>query len=224
MQNFIKKYRKTIISILLQIMILGIICALLYQPMMQILHDPQKLKTELQAYGLGGAMIMILIVAAQVVFAFLPGEIVEVLSGFIYGSIGGMIVCMLGMSLGTAIIFGLTRLLGHSYLYRMIDKEHLQEVSFLKDHQRLETILFIIFFIPGTPKDLITYFAPLLKISLGKFLVITMIARIPSIITSTISGNALGQKDYMLSLMVFAFTGIISLLGIYYYHKKIAKK
>ena len=223
MINLIAKYKKTLMAILIQISIIGIACIILYKPMMAIFQDPQKLSITLQSYGIWGVLAMIIIIAGQVVFAFLPGEIVEVLAGFIYGNIAGMLICIIGMGLGTMIIFGLTRLIGHSFLYRMIDRDKLLSVSFLQNHQRLEMILFLIYFIPGTPKDLITYFAPLLNINLTKLLLITSIARIPSIVTSTISGNALYEQNYLLSLIVFLLTGIISLFGIYYYHKHIAK-
>ncbi|MCI5774487.1 MAG: VTT domain-containing protein [Erysipelotrichaceae bacterium] len=223
MLAFFQKNQKAIIAITLQIVLLGIACAILYQPMMNFLADPVTLKLQLQSYGVLGIVVMILIVAGQVVFAFLPGEIVEVLSGYIYGDIFGMIICMIGMSLGTMIIFGLVKLFGNSVLYRMINKDELQKVRFLQDSQRLDMLLFIIFFIPGTPKDLITYFAPLLKIKLHKFILITMFARIPSIITSTIGGNAIGEKNYLFSIVVFVITGIISLIGIYFYQRYIVK-
>lgn len=223
MKNFIIKYKKVLIATTILIIILGIACILLYKPMMDILRNPQQLSITLQNLGIWGVLAMILIIAIQVVFAFLPGEIVEVLAGFIFGNIAGMLICIIGMGLGTMIIFGLTRLIGESFLYRMIDRDKLLSVSFLQNHQRLEMILFIIFFIPGTPKDLITYFAPLLNINLIKFLLITSIARIPSIVTSTISGNALNEQNYVLSVLVFVITGIISLFGIYFYHNHITK-
>ncbi len=223
MLNIYRKYRKTFLSIAIQIVTIGLACAILYQPMMAFLADPVSLKSQLQSYGFWGIVVMILIIAGQVVFAFLPGEIVEVLAGFIYGDIIGMVVCLLGMSLGTIVIFGMVKLFGNSILYKMIDKEELHKVRFLQDSKRLDMLLFMIFFIPGTPKDLITYFAPLLEIKLGKFLLITMFARIPSIITSTIGGNAIGEKNYLFSIVVFIVTVIISLIGIFIYQKYIVK-
>lgn len=84
-------------------------------------------------------------------------------------------------------------------------------------------LCFLIFFIPGTPKDALTYFIPLTDMKLSTFLFITTIARIPSIITSTIGGHAIGVENYIFSILVFVITGIISLVGLYIY-KKISQK
>lgn len=85
-------------------------------------------------------------------------------------------------------------------------------------------LCFLIFFIPGTPKDALTYFIPLTDMKLSTFLFITTIARIPSIITSTIGGHAIGVENYIFSILVFVITGIISLVGLYVYKKINQKK
>lgn len=69
------------------------------------------------------------------------------------------------------------------------------KLLFLKKEKNLELIIFIIFFIPGTPKDLLTYIAPFTRIKLKTFLLLTTFARIPSVITSTIGGNALSNQN-----------------------------
>lgn len=64
--------------------------------------------------------------------------------------------------------------------------------------------------IPGTPKDLMVYFIGLTKIKTLHFILITSIARLPSIVTSTIGGNALGMQNYVFAIVVFAVTLVIS--------------
>ena len=95
----------------------------------------------------------------------------------------------------------------------------MKQVHFLHNPQKRNTLCFLIFLIPGTPKDLLTYLIPLTEMKRSTFLFITTIARIPSIITSTIGGHALGIEDYMFSIIVFAVTGIISLIGLLIYNK-----
>ena len=99
------------------------------------------------------------------------------------------------------------------------------EKKFLRKNKEKRNILcFIIFFIPGTPKDIMTYFIPLTDMKLSTFLFITTIARIPSIITSTIGGHAIGVENYIFSIIVFVITAIVSLIGIYIYRKITTKK
>lgn len=219
--DFIKKNKKTIFIAIICMLLMGVVCLLLYEPMMNFLKDPEALKKHLESYGIFGGFILVLVMTLQVVFVFLPGEIVEVLAGFIYGPMEGMLLCLLGAALGSTIIYMFVRKLGIKFIDKLLGKGKLEEVSFLRNNDKLDVLIFIIFFIPGTPKDIITYFIPLTDMKLSKFLIITSIARIPSVISSTIGGNALGLAQYEFTIFVFAITGIFSLIGLYFYKVKI---
>ena len=78
--------------------------------------------------------------------------------------------------------------------------------------------------IPGTPKDLLTYAAGLTPLQLKEWLVLTCLARIPSVVTSTIGGHALGGAEYLTAIIVFAVTAAVSLLGLYVFNKISARK
>lgn len=219
--DFIKKNKKTIFIAIICMVFMGVVCLLLYEPMMNFLKDPEALKKHLESYGIFGGFILVLVMTLQVVFVFLPGEIVEVLAGFIYGPMEGMLLCLLGAALGSTIIYMFVRKLGIKFIDKLLGKGKLEEVSFLRNNDKLDVLIFIIFFIPGTPKDIITYFIPLTDMKLSKFLIITSIARIPSVISSTIGGNALGLAQYEFTIFVFTITGIFSLIGLYFYKVKI---
>ncbi|MEG0365780.1 MAG: VTT domain-containing protein [Coprobacillus sp.] len=221
--NFIKEKKKEIGTMIIVVMIMGMICLLCYQPMMDIFKDPQALREQLQELGIFGYLIMTLIMTLQVIFVFLPGEIVEIMSGFLYGPLGGLIACMLGSLFGSLLVFGFVRKFGITFIDKLIGKDKINNVEILKNKEKRNILLFIVFLIPGTPKDILTYMMPLTDIKLSTFLLITTIARIPSIITSTIGGHAIGVEDYMFSIIVFVITGVISVIGIYIY-KKINQK
>ncbi len=203
---------------------MGLLCLLLYEPIMDILQDPQALKKDLDNYGIFGMGVVALLMALQVVFVFLPGEIIEVLAGLFYGPIEGMLICLVGAAIGSIVIYVFVSKLGIRFIERYLGKEKLKQVSFLQNNPKLPYLLFIIFFIPGTPKDIITYFMPFTSMKLSQFLVITSIARIPSVITSTVGGNAIGIQQYDFCIAVFAITGIVSLIGMYFYKRKIHDK
>lgn len=218
--NFLKQNKKVVFALLGCITLMGLACLALYYPMMDFFKNPSVVKQQLEGYGFFGECILTLVMALQVVFVFLPGEIIEVLAGFIYGPIEGMIVCLIGAAIGSIIIYVFVQKLGLLFIDKLIGKEKLEQVSFLKNQERLGIALFIIFFIPGTPKDIITYFMPLTNMSLPKFLLITTVARIPSVITSTIGGNALGMAEYEFMAIVFIVTGLFSLAGLLFYKAK----
>ena len=73
--------------------------------------------------------------------------------------------------------------------------------------------------IPGTPKALISYFAGLTKLPMAEWLKIVAVARIPSLIGSTIPGGAAGSENYVLAGVIMVFSLIISAIGVVYYRK-----
>ena len=100
------------------------------------------------------------------------------------------------------------------FVSRFVDPEELKKYKFLRDKNKVDITVFILFFIPGTPKDALTYIAPIAPIGAVKYLLIATFARIPSIITSTILGDSIADGRWVLALIVFAITALISVLGI----------
>jgi uncharacterized membrane protein YdjX (TVP38/TMEM64 family) len=189
----------------------------------EISRDPDALKEILGSGSFKSHLWFLGIQFLQTVFALIPGEFVEVAAGYIFGSISGLILCLIGVALATALIFTLTRLLGRKFTEIMIDSRDLKRLKFLQDEKKLEIMFALLFFIPGTPKDLITYFAGVTKIKFGTFMIISVFCRIPSIVTSTLAGAALGKENYLLSAIIFAATGLVAIFGILLY-RKLSKK
>ena len=100
----------------------------------------------------------------------------------------------------------------------------IDEMRIFRNPSKIYTLLFILYIIPGTPKDGFTYMVGLTNIDFFKFMVLTSIARIPSIITSTYIGNAIGDKNYLLSVLVFIATFLLGVGGSILYTKRFSSK
>ena len=100
-----------------------------------------------------------------------------------------------------------------------VSREKIQSLIFLQNTKKLNILIFILFFIPGKPKDLFTYFIGLTPMKLRTFLILSSIARIPSVISSTIGGEALGLQNYTFAIVVFILTAAISGIGLLIYRK-----
>ena len=100
-----------------------------------------------------------------------------------------------------------------------VSREKIRSLGFIRDARRLNLLVFILFLIPGTPKDIITYFIGLTSMRLGVFLGLSTIARIPSVISSTRGGAALGLQNYGLAALVFVLTAAISGAGLLVYRR-----
>lgn len=187
------------------------------KPLIEFVSDTEKFRLWVEAQGFWGRIILIGIMCLQVVVAIIPGEVIEIGAGYVFGSIEGMLLCLAGAALGSAIIFIFTKKFGIKMVEAFVSKDKINSLKFVKNSKKLNFLIFILFFIPGTPKDVFTYFVGLTPMKLHTFLIISSIARIPSVISSTIGGNAIGLKDYKFAIIVFVITTIISIIGICIY-------
>lgn len=176
--------------------------------------EREVFKQKLENLGFGSVLVMLFIQVLQVVVAFIPGEPVEILMGVMYGTVGGLFVSLFGCALGSVLVFALVKKFGQPIFEFFFDKKHIDRFSFLKNSKKLELFTFVLFCIPGTPKDVLTYFAPLTPIDMKVFILITVFARIPSIITSTYAGSTILEGNLLKTLLIFASTAIIGIAGI----------
>ena len=218
-KEFFTKNNKIVLRSLLLLGLMVVLCVVLYQPFMQIIENKEAFKEMMDGYGPWAYAIYTFINMLQVFLAFIPGEVVEVLAGFCFGTINGTLACLMASFLASSIVFLLVRSFGGKVVSAFVKEEHLNEVTFLKDEQRINVLAFIIFLIPGTPKDLFTYFLPMTSIKYSEFVWIVTLARMPSIITSTIAGEAIINMNIGLIIGVYALTAIIGVLGIIWYQR-----
>lgn len=208
---------------MLPIAVLLTVCGVLYgvfgKRLLLIASEPQVLKTYLDTYGVWGEALFVVLRAAQTVFKFIPAEPLEVASGYAFGIWGGLLWCMVGTQLGSAAILLLSARYGKRFVSVFVDPERLSEFRFLQNNPRTKLLLFLIYLIPGAPKDLLTYFVPLTGLHMPTFLAITTVARIPSIITSTMCGAYFGEKNYLAAVLVYAATLLFSLCGVLVYRR-----
>ena len=223
-KNFYLKYRNTLWKVLVLFMAMCALCLLFYQPFMDILDNKEEFKVMMDSFGIWAYVIYICVNMLQVFLAFIPGEVVEVLAGFCFGTINGTIACLIASGLASTIVFCLVREFGGKIVATFVKEENLNEISFLKNEANINVLAFIVFLIPGTPKDLFTYFLPLTSIKYSQFIWIVTLARIPSIITSTIAGEAIINMNIGLIIGVYVITGVIGVIGILWYQRMIKRK
>lgn len=189
------------------------------RPMIELVEDPDQYRAWIEGKGLWAQLSFVTMVFFQVIFAIIPGEPLEICAGYAFGAVEGTLLCMIGIALGSAVVFLLVRTLGVKLVEVFFSVEKIRSMRFLRDSRKRNALVFLIMFIPGTPKDLLSYFVGLTKMKLSEWLIISSIARIPSIVTSTLGGSALAQQDYLFAIIVFAVTAAISIAGILIYNK-----
>ena len=188
------------------------------KPLIEGLEDPEQFRQWVDGHGLWGRLAFIGMICLQVVVAMIPGEPLEIAAGYVFGNLEGVGLCLLGAAAGTAIIFVFVKVFGIKMVEAFISREKIESIRFLHNPERRNVLVFLLFFIPGTPKDVITYFIGLTSMRLSTFLLLSSVGRIPSVITSTIVGNALGSENYVMAVAVFVITGLAAAAGLWIYH------
>lgn len=153
------------------------------------------------------------LVVAQIVVAVLPGEPVELAAGYLFGAWEGTLVCLAGGLVGTLIVTALVRTLGLRVVHAFFSTEQLESVAWLQDSARFELIMLVVFLIPGTPKDFLTYFAGLTRLRFPVVLAIATFGRLPSIVTSTVAAAAFGAGDYGAAIVAVLVAGALIVAG-----------
>ncbi len=178
----------------------------------EIFSDTEHLKVFLSQFKGFDKWVFVAIRSFQTVIKIIPAEPLEIGSGYLYGTWGGMLLCLLGSMIGSLVIIALSRAFGRRIVEIFIPLEKIDSLRFLQNKKRVYYTLFFIYLIPGTPKDILTYAASITNIDMKKFLLITGIARIPSILTSTWCGEQLINQNYALAAIVFVVTAVLSII------------
>ena len=178
----------------------------------------EGLRDYIRSFGAAGWLVFLVLQILQVFIALIPGELLESAAGFVFGPIVGTLLCYAGIVIASSLVFVLTRKFGIKLVEVFVSREKINQLRFLNTEKKRDLLIFLAFFIPGTPKDLLTYFVGLTEIKFRTFLAISLVARIPSVVTSTFGGHLLGVGDYISAIIVYAATAIVSILGMVGYN------
>lgn len=222
----LKKYKKQIFVSIILLLVLAFSIAVYFlagKPMIEFISNPAEFKGWVSKHGIFAYIAFILMTVFQIIIAFIPGEPFELAAGYAFGAVMGTLLCVIASVIGCMLVLMLTRRFGMPLVELFFGKEKIEKLKFLKNSKRRNIIIFLLFFIPGTPKDIITYFVGLTDIKIWQWLLICSVAKLPSIVTSTVSGGALGQKEYITAVIFLLITALISAIGVLVY-KKIVEK
>lgn len=167
---------------------------------------------------LGVASFLVLQVL-QVVVALIPGGLIQILGGVVFGGFWGTVLSFIGTLLGEIAVFYIVRLLGMPIVEAIIDQKGIKKLAFLQDKRKCELSVFILFLIPVLPKDALTYIAPLTKIKPSAFFILSMLARSPGLIFSNVFGSSLSEGNMMIVVILFVIAMVVGIFCILYRDK-----
>lgn len=175
--------------------------------------------TEVRNAGWQGVFIILALQFLQVVVAFIPGEVVQIAAGMIYGPWLGALIIWIGCVVSSSFIFLLVRKLGAPFVQSMVPEKYMRKFHDFEASRKFNIIVFILFLIPGMPKDVFTYITPLSKMRFTTFLLITNAARIPGIVVSTYAADGLVDGRIWQSVILFLALAAVAVAALLLYNK-----
>lgn len=212
-------WRKTMLILLPVLILLGAALSF-YWPRVwrcfRLLSDPafQRAFVEwLDAVGPGGVPLLLAFQVLQIVVAVLPGGLVELASGMVYGPVWGFVISFSGIVAGMALAYRLARRLGESVVRRLVRPDLFERYVKLCSSRRFSALVLFLFFLPGVPKDALIYAVGMSGTGSLRFFLATVLARIPSVIVAVIAGSHVGDGNFKGFAAIYLTFLAVGLLG-----------
>jgi uncharacterized membrane protein YdjX (TVP38/TMEM64 family) len=180
----------------------------------------ERISEFLASFGPYSSGVFVLLQALQVVVSPIPGELTGIVGGFVYGKIYGFILSNIGLALGSWIAFELASILGRPFVERLLKKDVVNKFDFLTDSNAGVTITFLMFLVPGFPKDMLCYLLGLSRMRLRTFLIISIIGRAPGTYLLTVQGASVRDQQYG-TTVVLAIVSAALLFAAYLYRARL---
>ena len=157
--------------------------------------DRERLKGFLNSLGPLSFIGFIFLQALQVIAAPVPGEVTGLIGGYLYGAFLGVILSTLGLTLGSWLAFFLSKTFGRPFVDKFVSKQTLDKYDYLLHHKGA-FLVFVLFLIPGFPKDILCYILGLGHLSTREFLIISTVGRFAGTVLLTVGGSYLRHQQY----------------------------
>lgn len=178
-----------------------------------------RLVARVRGAGVGGVFILLGMQLLQIIVAFIPGEVVQLAAGLMYGPWLGALVVLLGCVISSAIVYQLVHVLGAPFVQGMVSTEHLEKFRAFEASGKLDVVVFVLFLIPGMPKDVFTYLIPLTDMKMGRFLALSTIGRVPGVLASTYVAHGFAEGQMAGPIAVVAVVAVIAVVAVLFRDK-----
>lgn len=208
---------KLVFYIILIVAFVGLISYLVIRfgsEITELAREPESLAGLLNSYGWKGVLVFIGMQILQVVVAAIPGEFVQIAGGYIYGTWLGTLYSLTGIVLGSVLVFFIARLLGYPVVRLFVSTKQLEKYSFMINSKKTDAAMFVLFLIPGIPKDVLTYIAGITPVRPLKFFAIITIGRLPALLASSYIGSSTEKGNYVIVILLSVAAVILFFVGI----------
>lgn len=190
----------------------------LYQFIVRLYVDKLFLKQTLREWGVLAPVVFIALQALQVILSPIPGEATGILGGYLFGQWLGLLYSTIGLTLGSIGAFAIGRWLGAHYVKNLVSKETWSRLGFIVEAEGA-VLCFIVYLIPGLPKDIVSYLFGISPMPLWVFAVVSGLGRLPGTWVLSTQGAHTAAGDYRQAILVTAVAVAVALPLYYYRHR-----
>ncbi len=216
-----KNARRLIALGVLFVFIAAIVIVFIYvgKPLIELVTDPQKFKAWLEGYGALSKGVFAGIMALQVIVAVIPAGPFQVAGGYAFGAFWGTVLSIVGNGLGSMLVYFMVKLFGSRAIGLFVAPEQIDKLKHILDAPKWKILFVVIFMIPGSPKDVLTYLTGISELKPLSVLLLTTLGRLPAILASCLGGDALSEASYGKAAVFFGILAVISITGAVIYRK-----
>ncbi len=184
------------------------------EPLWSVFSRPESIRSWVDAWGMAAPLVFVAVQIVQVAVFIIPGETVQIAGGYLFGFWMGAGLTVLGIAGGSVINFWVGRSLGRPFVGRLFKQKRLDRIDHIAGSAHAQTGFFLLFLIPGLPKDILCYVAGMSSFRLPVFLLISMTGRLPGILGSALMGSAAAERRWALSIGLFGLATVLFVLGL----------
>lgn len=155
-----------------------------------IFASPDAFRQWVGQFGVWAPSIYLLMVAAQVIISPIPGNIFPPVGAAAFGPGVALALLMGGMLLGSTVVFLLARHWGRPLATRLVGQATLDRYADVAIANG-GFWLFLVFLLPLLPDDAVCVVAGLSRLSLRRFLTLSLIGRLPGAALSVYASSQL---------------------------------
>ena len=190
-----------------------------FEDIMTVFKNTDDFSKWVKTRGATPWLIFVLVQIVQVIIFMIPGEIIQIAGGYLFGIFFGCLLSFVGIMIGSLFNFFIARISGALFIERLIGKSRFARFRAVLSSKRQTYLFFALFLVPGIPKDIICYIAGLSRISFLKFILFSGLGRLPGIIGTVVVGSALLDRNLTLVIIVASLSVIVFVLGIIFRKK-----
>lgn len=186
-----------------------------YSRFFDVLKSPKEIKKIILSYGRYSIFAFLGLQMLQVIAFFIPGEVIQIAGGYIYGTLLGGILSLVGITLGSSLVYGIARLYGRPLIKKIITEKQLTFFSKVIKLGSMNYVVFLLYLIPGIPKDVLGYICGISEISFRDFLLYSTLGRIPGIFISTYFGAKIYVGNKIMLIVISIVMTILFIFGVF---------